>query len=565
MKKSILILLLILLNSSQGMTSETYSLTWKETHKIFLSPYLLNEKNIFIKGSESIKELILKSEREFFRIAGASAIVGFENGSTNYFAPGKGIILGTRYLEKKQRSYNKETFQFIIYFLLAHELAHKIQYDSLGNKLMTPYCEKKMLYECQADIIAGAYLERLYKFEKKSKLYSEDLYKNALSFIYDIGENEDQLDSHPSHLERRNAVRSGIDFEIFNSGSTHAQTIRDRLFVKDSPSNHLFKWSINYAKYTIHFPRYTSKYLIYLADEDSVKWDTSAANPIVSYRSRFINISKESLKLFVQFKLIGVSRSSEDVRDINSQGDVSNKQMIIKPGDTVEFKGVLRWANVSTKIKMPRFVSIPDPESLYCVEPLKENEDEFHDCGPGNLSSQESIAGHQSIESILTLLNSASIQNFNDFKYGVPTISPGDKQVTYNTRLKLNDGYDLSIYQDIPVGKNTATLTIYDGDDESKAQNAFNALLAALADLRTNNIIILKDNFSSFTFGDPEKYQVEKKTVLVTKTKGRIEKSIYGKFKLTKLCFSASMTYNTIKRGTSIDISFDYDDLWDLH
>lgn len=112
----------------------------------------------------------------------------------------------------------------IIRLIIAHELGHQVQYRINGNT------KGGLLYECQADILAGYLLFKAQtvesaiwqknnanpgiqdpKYQKKLVEWN-DRFSAALTAIFKEGSNHVLRPSHPTNEERRLALRDGYTF-----------------------------------------------------------------------------------------------------------------------------------------------------------------------------------------------------------------------------------------------------------------------------------------------------------------------------------------------------------------
>lgn len=505
----------------------------------------------------STEQIVQNTANTLFKAAGFTSKITYQSGNICYYNSSDGIVIGNNYLKIKKGNHNDETFRFIICFLLSHELAHKMQYDSLGAANMnTSYCERKQLYECQADIIAGIWLNKIYHFNHNTGRFSENDYKNLLSFVYDIGENENQFNTHPSHEQRRNAIRMGIAYEIYRYDPSNNSQTFDQLILKTNEG--LFKWSFRIAKYIVHYPQFETRNIgVYsVGDSANIRWNETAPNPTVEFGEKYINYSDHPIILYLQYRILGIMRENEDPRNIALQGKVLNDSVLVNSHDTVSVNGKLNWWGTATHSSMPKLVSPPERESLYYAENSNASGNDFSDCGVINYNATTTENGSIAPLNAILIINDAFLTNFESLKSGMAILDESSQQLTYSTKIPVGAGFTTSLAYDLKEKKNSVSLEFYDGKSQTEANAAFKRVIQILLKLNEDKSVTIRDDYRALVFADPEKYQVENKIVLRTKDDIFDMKEINAKFESTKMPLTATLSYHKSDKEYSVSIDF---------
>jgi len=529
---------------------------------IFITDLCFSQSTGGLPGD--LEKLVHNEASVIFSVAGTSCNVTFFDGKSNMSINGKGIFLSKDNLKKYQKAYDPEMFRYIIDYLLSHELVHQIQFTAYKDEILkTTSCEKKSLYECQADILAGLYLSKLYRYNDTVSFsqHGERLASRALTFLYDIGDDEYTISTHPSHVERRNSIRIGTCYGMIGgnwSKGFNASLIKQIDF---NPKESILDWSIKIAKRVNHYPLSAGKYINIVSlynDSTATVWDTTKSNPIVKYSKSFENRGAKPIKVFVQFRLVGKVRINPyDKRLTDSQGDFSDFSFVLQPNEVHKCAGVLNWAGVGNKIYEPSLISAPDLEALYNaefvdaqgVEELDNNclDDMFRSNSVANLSMEK-------IDAALERINAASVSNFDVFKSGFSHETftgtyyyDSNYRFPYSTNMLISETKTAIRNRPVTVTWRMS-ITLNNDSNVVAAKKIFNKL--AIAINKYNNIKIDTTGFSTIgTDNTPKNIYA----LLPNNVISRLDKNEYT-------THTMSLNGEFINTETKIDLEYTYDE-----
>ncbi len=173
---------------------------------------------------------LVKSESIYiFKNNSLTPTINWRENSVNFSKRGTGIFLGKSYFLEQAKIMSQEDYLFLVRFILTHELAHQIQFGIYDSLYMQGDCEKKQLFECQADVISGIMMGRLYDLTGDANS-NQDIrtIESGLAYIYNQGDNEYGVSLHPTPMARRSAFRYGLGYKVSN---------KNRLIIEKSPDD----------------------------------------------------------------------------------------------------------------------------------------------------------------------------------------------------------------------------------------------------------------------------------------------------------------------------------------
>ncbi len=511
-------------------------------------------QNSLIKVTANCQEreckLVFKVKEEIFRIAGISAPVYLAPIHVDISKPGSGIYLSHHVLHVILNNSAVSGYaEFIVQFLVAHELAHQIQFRNYAQNMSSiSSCEVRRLYECQADILAGNMISELYRLDDSVALGSRftPLMVHALEYVYKLGDDENSITSHPSSIQRRSAFRLGLAYSILkNKVYSDNKEIQESIDYRNNEDSLI--WSLRLAKHIIHFPNAISKHIIYtsLPDKEFEQlaiWDTSSRNPVVKFKTGYFkNTDKKPVKLFLQVRLVGKEREFWNASKPFMQGRVLNFTVALQPGDSTYLSGELNWWGLSTSKRMPSLILPPHNEALYDVQ-FENGEQVSYDQGCPT-SDFESMTDRESSESLALQIQSAeryaTSNQFEDLKVGFGTSnSQNDDAISYSTAFGTRNGYESDIWN---YSNDDPRLMMEIDKDSVEVERNFYLGVQALTYLAKFGIFKIKNDYrfyydegedtSTNDSGKRENiYHIEHDTVLVIITKDRTSKTIEGFF-----------------------------------
>src|ERR1700733_5864999 len=142
------------------------------------------------------------------RYSGFSTPIWLCNGCGTSSHPTLGIIVDLDQLNAIKRRSESQNFSSIVFFLVAHEKAHQIQYRRYTASIINSSEADRQSYEAQADILGGKFLAQ---FMGGSNIdQQEEILLEALRVAYSLGVEQYAIADHPSQDARVTAVRLGI-------------------------------------------------------------------------------------------------------------------------------------------------------------------------------------------------------------------------------------------------------------------------------------------------------------------------------------------------------------------
>lgn len=168
--------------------------------------------------------------------------------------PSTGLIFSRTQLEKIKEEANVTREREIIRLILAHEMAHQIQFKKYGaNTIKNASMEELRKYECQADLLAAKYLIESFTPGPDGT----DVIMEALEVMFGIGE-PNALGDHPTHEARRAATRRGMSAGMYSHfqnlpGPLTPQTLRWIAKKIDlRAGDDILPWSLRQASRIVH-------------------------------------------------------------------------------------------------------------------------------------------------------------------------------------------------------------------------------------------------------------------------------------------------------------------------
>lgn len=428
------------------------------------------------------------------------------NDDRNLSTPDNKISLGKLFFRQNSQKLDAATYLFIVRFILAHELAHQLQFRSYGAGITKSSCEQRRLYECQADIISGIALGRIYDLSDTMRA-TED-YKSitsGLAYIYNTGDRESGLALHPTPAQRRAAFRYGLGFNPANQN----RLAIERNTGPDSQKSDSLGWSMGLARLIMHYPLTQSRNITY--DSMTIHWNTGTEHPFVTFTQEYVNNSAQPVRINVCYQIRGVySYGNRKLRDTDYTKPLlsgENKFMTatLQPGEKRILTGDLNWLNVSLANFMPVIIYPGEEDGLYNAESLSGNlGDPSNNC-IGNFADLDSQYKYDNQKTGFFLaLNQAERSLLGDdwkaLEGGFSYKEGRTKSLTYQSALRFPNSLDNTIMV-WPGGasyrKGFLNVNFYNDNDSGYAKAKFQQLTELLSSYygkRVNWDTTLPDN-----------------------------------------------------------------------
>jgi len=507
-----------------------------------------------------LEEEVQNIAEKLIQIEGIDATFTLSNVANHSSLSNGQIQLSEPHLTTLRSTYNRDEFDALLIIIMAHEYGHQIEYSLDRNSMVqTNSCEKRTYYEAQADIIAGYLFAVAYKYYEYSKLTNSSGFANlALRFMYNLGDREYSIGTHPSFKQRRNAFRMGMAYAIYSH--TESNAVKDLISAEyNVPSNlSLYEWSSDMSKAICHFP---NECLLNIKHEDvnELQWNKTRDNPTVRFSERYSNLGTKTVHLFLQYKVIGENRTDNDPSYADIHGDSKFFEFDLEPGDSKVCSGTLNWSNVATTSYMPLFISPPDNEAIYYGDDHNDpnlDEDCTQDMNYSLLDDKIIVDYGSAIQK----LNRESLTKFKRLQLGFISEITDDftdhqsrfvfPNSTENTVTRYND--DGSMSYDID----------FDGSEE-QINKIYVGLKTALQNL-TGYSFAFRDDYSTYVdedgndtgFDHNHKASLNNGIELIRKNEREELNEMEGLFSDTQCTVSIRLTKNIRYHRYSLNLNF---------
>lgn len=392
-------------------------------------------------------------------------------------------------------SYKKD----IIRLVLAHELGHILQYQFYSN------IHGSLLYECQADIIAGYLLFQLAmndlilwnqqagitdidnpKYVDRMKQLNDKVLA-SLSAIFRAGSNVLDNKTHPSNEERRLALRDGFNYgtmwlytevmpnipelkgQPLSKADIKKMASRFRQNVNYLPADNLITWSYRQSKKITHDNLLNCKDILVYT---TIDWDTSADSPFAYYEQKIINKGNKTLTLSFDNQVYTARRTDAANSLYWNLQSSRSYSFTLSPGQVREISDSLEW--IATKDYMPHLVYLGRRGSHFSCTSLSDVIPNPSTIVVGNhYANMESTSASDMLESFLT-----TRPYFDEYIGGV-----GDTYdekfsgtITYGSRIFFPEASNTTVEYTPRRKRYDMRVDYYKGPVKSKAQQKLQEL-----------------------------------------------------------------------------------------
>jgi len=462
---------------------------------------MAGKREVTDRSSSEAEQLIYNFGRQLSAIGKLQTHIYITYSDQNQALPSGEILISVKTLNALLAK-PKEFMELCIAFLLSHEFAHQLQYDRYRQDLtIARSCAKRMLYETQADILSGYYVSGLCNFNKKQKRPDPnfvEVMKSILTYIYDLGNAEFALGTHPAHTQRRNAFIIGMYYTFPDGDITEDAKRYIQQFTSYDPKEDLMTWSMKMAKRISHYPNNALSAVVVRSGYEPYKWDTTTTHPLVNYDYTYKNISDKEVRVFIRYMVNGITRTDPDPRAFHTIGDFKDYNFTLKPGDTMLVKDQLNWLTTSTKENMPMVIFPPENIALYNAEFVDEGANVDDDFCPA-MNYQVANAGKAlidptSVRLALQQLDVKAIKDFDAVRTSFATqFRTADLMATYQLNFTVPGAISSNITKFFNKNDTTslASVRFYQGADSLAAKKVFLSLLKTVADMEKKGEITI--------------------------------------------------------------------------
>ncbi|TDX00201.1 hypothetical protein [Dinghuibacter silviterrae] len=423
----------------------------------------------------------------------------FADNATNISTPDHQIILGETYFRKNAETMDPDQFLFVLRYIVSHELGHQIQFNTYGAGMVQASCELKRLYECQADILSGMLLGRMYDLsDTMAETRDFRIITRGLAYIYDNGDDEDGLALHPTPMQRRAAFRYGLGYRPANL---------NRLLIEERPSclprtADSVAWSLEIAKLIMHYPLVNTQSI--LRTDASIDWDTSVRRPFTVISEDYVNTGSKPLRMTILYQVSGSpSYHNRQWKDTNFfqpllSGPTVCASAILQPGEKHTFEARLNWRTVSTTRYFPYAILPNAEEALFNATDIGGETvlDQGRDKCLGNFAGldSENRSGRDDTTFRIDLGNAMNTLIEGDWaalEAGFGEDLFNDKLITYRSTLKFpfSTGTTLFINKGVRSGiEGWLSIDFYDDRDVGYAYQKYDKIAGLLQEHFGQNI-----------------------------------------------------------------------------
>jgi len=444
--------------------------------------------------TQNVDEILKANVPALSRIAGQTSRWTLLEAPRNTSDPENGMVFSRRILEKMLQHQQGIHPAFPVQFIIAHELAHQVQYHIYADALSSASCEKRRLYECQADVLAGVYIAKLYDLADSITFQNTDavFMSTALEFLYTLGDEEySQTSLHPSWSERRMAFRTGIAYALLegNLGVSFKQMANG--VVDRQADEDVYSWSLKAAKRINHFPVAITKNIMTGIDSDTLGkymiWHKKGDHPILEFISNYYkNNNPFAVRLTVQCKLVAKNRDPgrQDPKLTTAQGQSKLYSMVLGPGDSICIRDTLNWHGLATKETMPSFLCSPKLETMYNAEAIQAQATPVQDSSCplaiyADAEHEEPETG-RSIPRLIALdlqkANASASNYFEDLSMGFGQETDNQREISYHANLGFKYNAQAKIVTRLwDGGQKELEIELYSDSDQNEALRKFNS------------------------------------------------------------------------------------------
>jgi hypothetical protein len=387
----------------------------------------------------------------------------------------------------------------IIRLVVAHELAHQSQYTHHSN------VQGGLLYECQADIIAGFLIYQMLvkdimewvlragiqdmadsRYKRKVRELN-DLSHALLDVIFGQGGIQGHKRTHPSNEERRLALRDGFHYGnawLYGEFLPNLQTttkpvinVNERKKIADRykqlmnylPGDNLITWSMRQVKKIIHEHVDNCKDLVVYTD---INWDTSPDNPYIYYEQIIKNTGSRIVTLNYNNQIYTAKRTDSPNTlywDLNSANAYS---FSIKPGLIHKVNDSLKW--YGDKELMPTFVYLGRKGALFSCTTLGDKKVEPV-VDAGNHFADPNSPNDRSILDIYLSTRSFFSSYINSI--GFVFTERFDRDIFYFSRIEFPSAISTEIEFVKRSNRYDLRVDFYSGTDKLAAENSLKKIL----------------------------------------------------------------------------------------
>lgn len=378
----------------------------------------------------------------------------------------------------------------IIRLVIAHELGHQIQYRTLGN------IKGGLVYECQADIIAGYLIFSLLgqengawqvknrtldatdaRYQKKLEEWT-DRFNASLAAIFKSGSDYSLNRSHPTNNERLLSLRDGYAYGTIwlfgdfmendpvlsrsvTAPSMRATCERFKSLLGFLPDDNLVTWSYRHASKIIHSFLPNSKDIVVYTNWDV---DSTNVNCYLTYTQQITNTGNKRIT-FSYYNQVYSTKPEDPTNTIYwSLLATGNHSITLGPKETRSIQGSLEYL-ITNKFRTT-FVYPGKEGALYSCTTLSDKAADDDDMVSNNFSGGRT----QSDENILdAFISSRDLLDSFIGGTGITYTQGSVNTISYLSRLQISAASSTNIVYDRTLKRYSLEANYYHGSQKTNA------------------------------------------------------------------------------------------------
>jgi len=290
-------------------------------------PYLAGYLLIAISApGADIDALVHRAEQRLHTVAKVEANIKIVQGAATAAHASGEIDVSRNEVAKLVSAAQPNQEEAIVMFILAHELAHVLQYREyvIAGKYTEPSWSH--VIEAQADLLSGLWVGRtLYSPENLEQETAEtdpEVALTAARLFFDLGSEPFSVGEHPSRQARRTAVRLGlaaslvqgarnmanprIPQELRDTYLNNPQAILDSLPLKSAAGNQDFSipWTLRVAEALVHAEPPAARMLEVTFDFNASGFNPDPSKATAKHTAKFLNKGTKPLRVYWEPALV---------------------------------------------------------------------------------------------------------------------------------------------------------------------------------------------------------------------------------------------------------------------
>jgi hypothetical protein len=339
-------------------------------------------------AADPLDEIIQQEMDRLNTASGLRSVLNFKDSEYIQAEPDGTIYFPESVVEEIQKKTNATQTREVIRFLLAHEQAHQVQFETYGANAVSPTTSApdrarqiSRIRECQADILGAKYLmqslDEIDQPDKASQKYVSETVREVLKIAFSLGEKEKDA-AYPGPNGRRTAARLGLSRGTLEKIKQHIQhdirfagSARQLEIVLDvKPGQNVMDWSLRVAKRIVHYDNAILNSLSVVDARTSLE-DPRAKSGFARFRLTYANSGGTAISVDMEIQCVTANQDDPDDTFRWEKRSVRNFVFTLQPGQTYDAAGQLAWDHGGDGNIARLIIPVKDDNALLSVEPTK--------------------------------------------------------------------------------------------------------------------------------------------------------------------------------------------------